>query len=290
MTLTDNRRFIALISLAAVGDAVIRFSFSKNPMSDIVGVVAACILSVGAIILLKAALDFYRKRSFKNKELISGIIMLFACIPLVWTAFSCCHNFSCFVSAAILDGGPKLIYFLSFLILALIISFMHRNVTLKLGLILFPLTVIFIFLIFGFSAQFMSVKYLMPYKDFSLSGTSPFFLEIAVCLSSLFIPALTLGEFAKKRHFAAAFGIASTLILVCFLNTLLIFGAELSSTLNYPYSYAVSTASLGEIFSRMDGFLYAVCFFTSFLKAAVCLLSAVTLFKKSIGAIFFQKY
>jgi hypothetical protein len=61
-----------------------------------------------------------------------------------------------------------------------------------------------------------------------------------------------------------------------------IFGGDFASNLSYPYSQAVSTASMGEIFSRLDGFLYATCFFTTIIKCSALTLSAVYFFKKAL--------
>ncbi len=289
MTLTDNRRFIALIASVAVGDFVLRISFSKSITSDLVGILSACLLSVLAAVLLKSALDFYKKKSFKYKPLCSGIIMLSSAVPLVLTALSSASNLSRYAENVMLKSGSSMLYFISILVLAVFVAFQHRNVTLKLGFVLFPIIAIFVLLMFILSVQFMNVKYIVPYSSLLEGAVWKTFSESAVCLFSAFIPSLVLGNTAKKRHFAIAFAIASSLIIVCFLNTALIFGAELSSTLEYPYSQAVSTASFGHIFSRMDGFLYSVCFFTSFLKTGVCLLCTVELVKRALGSIFFQK-
>lgn len=289
MTLTDNRCFISLIASVAVGDFVLRISFSNSITSDLVGILSACLLSVLAAVLLKSALDFYKKKSFKYKPLCSGIIMLSSAVPLVWTSLSSASNLSRYAENVMLKSGSSILYFISILVLAVFVAFQHRNVTLKLGLVLFPIIAIFVLLMFILSVQFMNVKYIVPYSSLSVGSVWKTFSESAVCLFSAFIPSLILGNTAKKRHFAIAFAIASSIIIVCFLNTALIFGAELSSTLEYPYSQAVSTASFGHIFSRMDGFLYAVCFFTSFLKTNVCLLCTVELVKKASGLIFFQK-
>ncbi|MBO5872825.1 MAG: GerAB/ArcD/ProY family transporter [Clostridia bacterium] len=289
MTLTDNRRFISLIASVAVGDFVLRISFSNSITSDLVGILSACLLSVLAAVLLKSALDFYKKKSFKYKPLCSGIIMLSSAVPLVWTSLSSASNLSRYAENVMLKSGSSILYFISILVLAVFVAFQHRNVTLKLGLVLFPIIAIFVLLMFALSVQFMNLKYIVPYSALSVGSVWKTFSESAVCLFSAFIPSLILGNTAKKRHFAIAFAIASSIIIVCFLNTALIFGAELSSTLEYPYSQAVSTASFGHIFSRMDGFLYAVCFFTSFLKTGVCLLCAIELVKRALGSIFFQK-
>ena len=289
MTLTGNRCFVALIASVAVGDFVLRISFSKSITSDLAGILSACLLSVLVAVLLKITLDFYKKQSFKYKSLCSGIIMLSSAAPLVWTALSSASNLSRYVENVMLKSGSSILYFISIIILAIFVAFQHRNVTLKLGLMLFPIIAIFVLLMFGLSVQFMNLKYIVPYSALSVGSVWKTFSESAVCLFSALIPSLILGNTAKKRHFAIAFAIASGIVIVCFLNTALIFGAELSSTIEYPYSQAVSTASFGHIFSRMDGFLYAVCFFTSFLKTGVCLLCAVELVKKALGSIFFQK-
>ncbi len=284
-SLLGDVRFTSLIACSAVGDTIIRFRFTDNIFADLIGLILACLLAVAGIVIAKPVVDFYKTKSFRYKPTVSALLMLACCLPLGWTALSVSSRTAKFVSDVMLDGGPVWLYFISFLALGLAASFMHKRVTLKLAVVLFPVIVIFIVLMFCFSAQFMDVKYIMPYKSLENGSILPSFSETIICLLSVFIPALTLGKNVKKRQLAFSFGGASAIIILCFLNTVLIFGTELAGILSYPYAYAVSTASLGHIFSRMDGFLYAVCFFTCFLKLASCLLSMVILVK----SIFFQK-
>ena len=58
----------------------------------------------------------------------------------------------------------------------------------------------------------------------------------------------------------------SALFSLCTINVLGIFGSEFAATLRYPYAIAVSSAATGEIFSRLDGFFYIICFFCALIK------------------------
>ena len=65
------------------------------------------------------------------------------------------------------------------------------------------------------------------------------------------------------------------------LNSVMLFGAELAGKFDYPYSAAISTISVGYLFSRMDGFSYFLGFACTLVRIGVCITTVKSLFKKS---------
>ena len=65
------------------------------------------------------------------------------------------------------------------------------------------------------------------------------------------------------------------------LNSVMLFGAELAGKFDYPYSAAISTISVGYLFSRMDGFSYFLGFACALVRIGVCITTVKSLFKKS---------
>ena len=59
------------------------------------------------------------------------------------------------------------------------------------------------------------------------------------------------------------------LLGITILNSVLLFGIEFSGVLDYPYSSAGSTVTFGNLFTRMDGFLYFVYLASCIVKCAV---------------------
>ena len=65
--------------------------------------------------------------------------------------------------------------------------------------------------------------------------------------------------------------IGACLLGMCILSPILLFGAQLSGQLDFPNSYAVSTVTVGRLFTRLDGFAYFVYFVSSVIKITVCI-------------------
>lgn len=289
MTNTDSRRILCLFSLIVVGDIILCFSFTKNTTDDIIGILSAFILSTTTVVILKKITELWKNKSFKYKQTITVAVMLFACLLLVLVALFTVYNFSSYAANIMLSTNELVLPFISFAALATVIAFSHKNVLMKLSLILFPAVLVLIIVMFGFSVQFMNVKYLIPYKAPDDFGFIKTFLPLYLSLTASSVPMLVIGRENKKRSFALSYLLGIGLLILCLINTIAIFGGELAATLEYPYSYAVSTASMGEIFSRLDGALYAVCFFTGIVKTSACIFAALCLLRSLIQKILSPK-
>lgn len=287
--LVSSRNFICLISLAFIGDTVLIFSFSGNTASDIVGFVTAVAATVLVAVALKGLADFYSKLQFRHKEILDSTIKLLLCTASVYIAFLTAYNFSSFAARVMLDNELILLPFVIMLALGVLTALKGREVLYKIGLILFVCAAVFIILIFGFSMPFMNVKYLSFYEGFSADKGFDFFKDFFLSLSPLVIPAVFLGKAEKKSKILAAFSLGGGLLALSFIGTLAVFGTEFASTLQYPYYYAVSTAEFGELFYRMDGFLYALGIFSVFAKISVFILTAFLLLKDVLNKIIFRK-
>lgn len=285
----QNRNFVFLMALAFVGEGFLVFPFSSNTASDMVGVFSAIVFCVAAALLSKAAADFYVKRQFKAKEVFSCAIVFLFCIIMVFAAFNTAFSFSKYVAEVMLFKGWELLAFAVILVLSIITAVSQRRVLFKLGLVLFFVSAIFIVLMFCFSIPFMSLKYVIPYKSFSVSDSFDIFKNFSLSLLPLILPALILGKNQKSREFSKAFALGGVLLVLCFVNTLAVFGSEFASTLLYPYSSAVSTAEFGELFYRMDGFLYATCFFSCFAKTSAFLTATFILLREVLYKIILRK-
>lgn len=78
--------------------------------------------------------------------------------------------------------------------------------------------------------------------------------------------------FGRRKGRCAVSGavIGCAAIGICVTNALLLFGAPLAAKLRYPYAAAVSTVSLGELFTRMDGLSYFVYFAAQTVQTVMC--------------------
>lgn len=91
-------------------------------------------------------------------------------------------------------------------------------------------------------------------------------------LHSLIVPVFlkfTLGKTATKQ---GVFGTVLGIVLLgfCILTPVLLFGAKVAGGPEFPFSSAVSTVTVGRLFTRLDGFAYFVFFVSAVVKITVC--------------------
>lgn len=285
----DNRRFFTLSSVAVIGDMLLLFSFTENTADDIIGLSLSALLSAFLAVFLKWVSKLLLKSKLFNNGAFFGTVCVALSFVLLATALFCIDNFSNYASNVMLDTKEPFIAFITISLLAVILGFSKIDTLLKLALLLFSIVSLLIVLMFCFSVSFMEIKYLIPYKTPTFSGSfSAFFSSFPVFVSTA-IPLTIIGTKVKKGYFALSYAVGTSLVILAFINILLVFGSEFAATLNFPYSKAVSTAALGHIFSRLDVFLYAVCFFTCLIKASVCLSAFSSVTSKLINKILLEK-
>ena len=267
-----KKGFICLAVLVFLGDILLKLRFSGNLANDIIGIVGAFILSVLTLFLIKGVMYLFKKGSFRFKNTVGFTLSVLALLFLLLISIFTLYNFSLFAAPVMLTSKSIFFPFLIMLSISLLLGLGSKNVFYKLSIITLPIVAVIIIIMAAFSVQFMSVKYLIPYKSADTSFIDilfPLYLNLTASLLPLFL----LSGKIKAKTFCASYTVAFLIVGVCATNTLGIFGSEFASTLNYPYSLAVSTASMGEIFSRLDGFFYAICFFTVLLKTGLCIYS-----------------
>ncbi len=285
MIKTDSIKFICLGTLTLLGETVLTLSFSANTANDILGIFLAFLLSACVVFLTRKLISVWERKSFKYKRPLSIAVSLFSALLFFTVALFTAYEFSRYAAQVMLSVGDLLLPFVTFSFIALLYA-KDKKLLFKTALLLFPIAVIIILLIFGFSLPFMSLKYLIPYKYPSVKFAGSFF----PLLSTITLSALPLTVLCKKQSgkaFSGVFFVAFVLLSAISVNVIALFGSELASTLSYPYSEAVSTATLSQIFSRMDGFLYALSVFTCLIKTTVSLRAGYYLLKSSLQKILY---
>lgn len=289
MEIKRGKKFVCLMSGALIGETVISHPLTGNIGNDLLGGLCGGFSAAVLALITKWLVEKYRTSTFKNKRITDSFLLISIIVISVCTAFVCSLAFSKYAAKVMLDIKSLILPLISFLALALFVLRGREELLLKLGTLLFPLAAVFMLAVFAFSVGYIQPKYLALYRTPELAGFFSSFISVGGSLYAAFIPLLFIGRQMKKRHFVYGFLFGGGLVLLALVNTLGIFGAEFAATLSFPYSYAVSTASMGKIFSRMDPFLYAAAFFTCLLKVAACLLAAYLAIKKLITEIFLEK-
>ncbi len=288
MTARSNRNFVFLLAAVLVGESVISQPLTGNVGNDISGSLCGLVFAALLAVLI-GRWHRRQKLSGQANETLRAFV-LFAVAAFSFFSFSVCLcRFSDYAGSVMLNISSVLLPLISLALLAAFTVRKGSSVILKLGYVLFFLSAVFIIMMFIGSVPFIEVKYLGLYKAPTLSG---FLYSFALVGGNALLAALPLLFLAKNQKTGSVlwgFALGSGAILLCLINTLGVFGSEFANSLSFPYSSAVSTASVGKIFSRMDPFLYCTCFFTCLLKCSVCLSAAISAVKKLPCRILFRK-
>ncbi len=253
------------LGVAVLLDSVLSLKFTGNLTDDIIGIALAVSLSFLTVLLIRKIYNY----TFGKV----------AVLPFILGAvFVTLLGFSSFASSVMLGGGSLLLPFLSMLIIAVYLGMCEKKVLYKISAVAAIISAALFIIIFCFSIRFMSIKYLIPYKTVD-GWILKTFLPLYLNLSLAFLILAVIGNSIKELLTSAS--VFAGLFVLVTVNALGIFGSELASTISYPYATAISTAATGEIFSRLDGFFYLICFFCALIKTG----AAVYAFKETVGKI-----
>ncbi len=271
--------FVCLAALSLLGNSLLTIGFTGNTANDIIGLFTAVFAAMLTALIIKRFCETEIMSYIKKKTYVFGAILILTALLFGLIIIFTIHNFSRFASSVMLLTNNVFFPFISVFAVALFLGLSDKKVLYKLSVIILPLSLIIIVLMFAYSVRFMGAKYLIPHKEAD-SGFLEAFLPLYLNLTFSSVPLIVIGKKEKKRVFAYSFVLLFVIIGLGITTTLGIFGSELASTLRYPYLSAVSTAAMGEIFSRFDGFFYFSCFFSVLIKVGLCIYSFKEIFLK----------
>lgn len=196
-------------------------------------------------------------------------------VPLWVLAFYCIGDafitFVRFINTNLLPHSPRFLIALPLVLTLLYITFQKSGTLFKFSLLCGLLAVVVIIFFFASTLKDFKVKNIYIYSLPSIGSlceqTFPYLKSIALPVVLLAVFGRQEGEKKSTALLGAIFGILT--FGICLLNSVLLFGIELSGTLDFPYSSAGSTVTFGYLFTRLDGFLYFVYFATCLIKCAV---------------------
>ncbi len=256
----SNKLFCAMCVLFVLGNNVITAPINNANKYNFLAFLLSFILSISVYFLF-----FYIP--FSKVFMVVVWLLAFLCVGQAFTTFIT------FISDNLLPQTEPILIAISFLIL-IIYAFFRGNAVLKFSFVS----------IFVIAAVFL-VFFLSTAKDFNVKNifiyNIPSFAELGNQLLpyvwSVALPTGILAVFARLNGFSKktgvlGIGIGFILLGICLLNTVLLFGINLSSTLDYPYSSVGSTVTFGDLFTRLDGLLYFVYLATSLVKCVVGIL------------------
>lgn len=218
-------------------------------------------------------------------SLLIAVFALYALIMAILTV----RSLTQFIKITALPQTPS---FLPAVLLVLLSVWIVKNrfsVLAKFSVLYFAIAAACIVFLFAVSIPNMQLSNMMPiaYHNTENIGVQVlrdigFSLGQAVLL--LFVFQHQQKKESRKVYFIGL-GLGGLMLLLCILNSLLIFGEPFLEKLTYPYYSAVSVVSIGQIFTRMESLTYGVYVICSLVKLTVCLLVCCHAMRQ-----FFPKY
>lgn len=253
--------------------------------SNIIAFALCCAVLFAALNLMAKPISYlFAANDNKCINVFRSIAFLAVIIICFYVAANTFNSYIDFVSERMLPYSYKSLIALIFLLSLVFLSLCEKSVVLKFSLVTFLLSLVVIVVLFILSA-----------KDFKLENISLFgFPKIENTLKQafsyfkgMFLLVLVLpvaqNLFFKKTNksvlnLGLLFGVVALLLVI--LNSLLIFGPDAASKMDYPYCDAVSTVTLSRLFTRMDGFSYFLYFAASLIRSSLCVIIIKKLLEK----------
>lgn len=280
---------IALATLFIIGNGVIIF---PTAIADEYTFLAYLLCSAVSILLFLIFGGFISKiysftptshTKLYKKALLTILYFATAAITLCYTVETF-WDFSFFVSELALKDFPIVSCFLLVLAMAVFFALCKNEAFYKFSVIALCFTASVIVFFFLASAENYRIGNIFI---FSLPPIKNFIPQLEEYIKGLILPVLlflcfktlVLKEVPKSYTF---WGMLSGVVLLglCILNSVLLFGTRFAGTLDYPYASAVSTVTIGRLFTRLDGFSYFVYFAAAIVRINVCIILIKSLFEK----------
>lgn len=263
---------IALTVLFVLGNAVIYLPQKGAGEYTFLAFLVAAVLNIIAVaVVFPLAQVSFKESDFKGIKKCFAVVIIFA--VTLFAAFCIADTFKSFikfVSVVILPDTPMFFITVLFLAVVLFFVFKRQEDLLKFSFLAFFITALLI--IFFFFATVTNYNFRNIFI-FRLPKTKEFIGEIMPyiknpVLQSLLLPFFTVSVVGKKHKKVLISGliISLTMLGVCLLGPLLLFGPVFAGDLPYPYASAVSTVTVGRLFTRLDGFSYFIYFATALVK------------------------
>lgn len=226
---------------------------------------------------------FGLKKNTPLKKAVCVIVYLRIAVYAVVVFFDCLFDFKDVISK-VLFFGSDLIGVLIFCV-AVFYFLAHRQENiLKFSLIsaVLCLAVILFFSIFLFENYHFKNLYIKELPDIktATSGVIPLLRKAFLPTGLLYFYKHFTGLNTRKGVLVKGYILGGLFLSAALLCPILIFGTEFIGRLEFPFNSAVTTLSIGRLFSRLDGVMYVVYFVSALLKSVVCIFVAIKSLKE----------
>lgn len=273
--ITYSSHTVALSAIFIIGSAVINLPVNGSNEFSFLAFMITAVLLVGVYWLFGAILN--KINVTKNSKPISKVLYaVFILSAGVFALFCFAETFlslTQFVSKIILPQTPKFFVAVIFISVIVFFALKSKESILKFSLITFVLitAVIVFFFIAPMDKYELRNIYIFKLPHFAeiLTQMNPYLIN--PLSHSIILPIYLKLEWGKTKGKSGVLGavIGCVLLSVCVLSPILLFGAGVSGELQFPFASAVSTVTVGRLFTRLDGFAYFVYFVSALIKSCV---------------------
>lgn len=205
----------------------------------------------------------------------------------VYSLFCFAKSFKTFIRFAadlLLKNGALWVAVLVFGAVSLFFATRRQEDILKFALLSFvcALAVMVLFVLAPLNNYEIRNIFVYRFPDFNTvwKNFKPYLTEL--CLPTILLPIYHALVFRQKHKGSFFWGVAlgNILLGICITSAVLLFGPLFAARIEYPYAAAVSTVSVGRLFTRMDYFSYFIYFVSSITKITLCLFTAKECLKR----------
>ena len=271
---TYNKHLVSLTAFFILGDAIIALPCAYTGGVSLFGflfaALAAAILYFAAVPLANCFII-----GKGTARIFSAPWLLLATAYAFYNAGAAFINYTDFVNRVLLPETPRFFIAAAFILAAVFLASRRQEVILKLSLIFLAAAAVTVLLFFLLSAKDYNAENIainsLPNLKVLFTVARPYLFKLS--LPALLIPVYSALFTGESRIRAPFLGLLTGLAIIalCLLESLLLFGAPLAKRLEFPLAAAVSTVTVGQLFSRMDGIVYCLFFAAALIKTAVCM-------------------
>lgn len=262
-----------LSALFVLGNAIITFPKNGADNNTFLGFLVAFFVSlVLAVPVCKSVDSLFFSERIQNKKIIS-VLYVIAAVFIIFDAGVCFCDFTDFVTHSILPDASRFLISIALFGVLLCSATRPDSTILKFSLICFVIVAAALLFFFIFSIKNMHIEYifLLSLPDFYdvMLQTLPYLYGVFLSIITALIYQKMLFGTLKSSRGVGAIAVSGVMFSIALLNSILLFGSQLSGEYKYPYADAISVISVGDLFTRMDGFAYFVFFATCLIKLTV---------------------
>ena len=267
---------LAASALFVTGNAIIILPTNEN--YPILGFLLTAVIGVILNLLLMPLSRFVWDENNNSNtflKILKELFFLSLAIAALFAAADTLKDFVHFVKGFILPEIPIFVISVTFSVIIAYFYSKRQEDTLKFSLLCFFFTLLAVLFFFfsmsgNFDVQNIIIRSLPDIRELK-DSISPYFFKAT--LPSLLLPFYHTAVFGKRGGSACVLGTAAGYIILCLclLPSILLFSAPLAGKLSYPYASAISTVTVGKIFTRLDGFSYFLYFSASLAKINISL-------------------